>query len=135
MPKYVFSKIEAALKEDGKELKGAKVMILGMAYKKDVDDLRESPSLEIIEILLKRGAHVEYNDPHIPELPKNMRDHDLGLSSVDISGEALGGYDCVVVVTDHSAYDFEEIVTKSKLIVDARGATRGKARGGRVVRA
>ncbi|MCK4738507.1 MAG: nucleotide sugar dehydrogenase [Deltaproteobacteria bacterium] len=137
MPEYVVKKIETALGEDNKKLNKSKVLILGMAYKKDVDDLRESPSLEIIELLLARGADVEYNDPHIPELPKNMRDHDLQMESKDVSEESLTKYDCVVIVTDHTSYDYANIVENSQLVVDARGATRGKTKGkkGRVVRA
>jgi UDP-N-acetyl-D-glucosamine dehydrogenase len=124
MPAYVIEKLEAALKKESKNIDGARILVLGLAYKKDVDDMRESPAITLIEILRDKGAVVDYNDPYIPATHK-MREHDLQMSSVEINKESLGSYDCVLIATDHSSYDYEEIVRESKLVVDTRGATRG----------
>ena len=121
MPEYVVGKIHDALVKRGQALSGSRILILGAAYKKDVDDMRESPSVHIIEILKGEGAVVDYNDPHVPELPK-MRGHSLEMKSVELTDESLASYDCVVIVTDHSAYDYRWIVEKSRLVVDSRGA-------------
>jgi UDP-N-acetyl-D-glucosamine dehydrogenase len=124
MPRRVVAKIEGALSRSGRALKGAKVFLLGAAYKPDVDDDRESPFYEIAEGLLERGAEVSYHDPHIPRL-KPTRRHDLGLESVELTSGALSAADCVVIVTDHSAFDAGKIVRHAKLVVDTRNATRG----------
>ena len=129
MPGYVVGRVEGALERSGKTLGGSRVLVLGMAYKKDVDDLRESPSLHIIELLADGGALVDYNDPHIPVLPEKMRDHELKMKSVELTEDALGSYDCVVIATDHSDYDYRWIVDKSRLVVDTRGAARGVVKG------
>lgn len=121
MPHYVVQKVMDALNERGKSLRGAKVLVLGVAYKKDVDDVRESPSLVIIELLQKKGAILEYNDPYVTRLPK-MRNHRLDMSSVALNEEMLFSYDCVLIVTDHSTYDYKWIVEHSQLIVDTRNA-------------
>jgi UDP-N-acetyl-D-glucosamine dehydrogenase len=100
------------------------VLLLGVAYKKDVDDLRESPTLKIMEILQKRGAEFDYNDPYFPHLHK-MRHYDYShLKSVPLSGDMLGKYDAVIIATDHSSYDYASIVDSAKLVVDTRNATR-----------
>jgi len=119
MPYYVIQKTIEALNERGKSINGAKILVLGLAYKKDVDDSRESPSFKIIELLQKNGAAVEYNDPHIPVAPKT-RKYSIGKVSVPLTKENLAQYDCVVIATDHSAYDPEFIVQNSQLIVDTR---------------
>lgn len=122
MPEYVVEHVAAALNEDKKAIRGSKVLVLGLAYKKDVDDMRESPSIELIELLQHRGAKVDYNDPHIPIAPR-QREHDLRMKSVPIGPARLKTYDCVVIATDHSDYDYAAIVKHSKLVVDTRNAT------------
>lgn len=128
MPEYVVGKLADALNVRGKAVKGAKVLVLGLAYKKDVDDLRESPSIELIELLRERGAKVDYNDPHIPKTHRG-REHDLGMKSVPISADRLKRYDAVLISTDHSSYDYDMIVRNSKLVVDSRNATAQVKRG------
>lgn len=122
MPQYVITKTIEALNERRKSLKGSKVLVLGLAYKKDIDDLRESPSIELIELLRQRGAKVDYNDPYIPKTHK-QRQHDLRMTSKKLSARMLAGYDVVLISTDHSDYDYDWIVKNSKLVVDARNAT------------
>ena len=134
MPYYVVEKIGHALNERGKGIKASRVLVLGLAYKKDVDDLRESPSLKLIELLTHKGALVDYNDPYIPRTHK-MRMYDLDKSSVPLTGEKLGEYDCVVIATDHSCYDYEFIARNSALVLDTRNATRGIDCNGKIVKA
>ena len=122
MPYYVIEQTTAALNEHAKALKNSKVLVLGMAYKRDVDDLRESPSLTIIELLRHRGAIVSYNDPYFPYVGHGRHYH-LDMHCVPL--EDLTQYDCVLIVTDHSDYDYERIVRESKLVVDTRNATKG----------
>ena len=122
MPYYVISKVAEALNEKGKAIRGSKILVLGLAYKKDVDDLRESPSIVLIEQLQHRGAKVDYNDPHIPTTHK-QREHDLKLKSVPLTAANLKKYDLVLISTDHSAYDYAMIVRHAKLVVDTRNAT------------
>jgi UDP-N-acetyl-D-glucosamine dehydrogenase len=122
MPYHVLEFVAKALNQQHKPLNGAKVLVLGVAYKKDIDDLRESPSLTIIELLQKEGAHVSYNDPYFPKVGKG-RKYDLQMECSAL--ENLGQYDCVLIVTDHSDYDYERIVRESQLVVDTRNATRG----------
>ncbi len=122
MPYYVVSKVADALNDHRKSLKGSKVLILGMAYKKDIDDLRESPTLKLIEILSKKGAFVDYNDPLITELYP-MRHYDYEHKSVELTPEILSGYDALLISTDHSVYDWNMIVEHSKIVVDTRNAT------------
>jgi UDP-N-acetyl-D-glucosamine dehydrogenase len=124
MPAYVVSKIGDALNERGKPIKGSKITLLGMAYKKDVDDMRESPSLELMELLLEKGAAVQFNDPHIPRLPGVRRFPHLRMQSQELTADYLKSQDCVLIVTDHSAYDWAWIVEHSALVVDTRNATR-----------
>jgi UDP-N-acetyl-D-glucosamine dehydrogenase len=124
MPEYVVEHVSAALNEHKKSIKGSKILVLGLAYKKDVDDLRESPSIELIELLQERGAKVDYNDPHIPSTHR-QREHDLRMKSVPVTPARLKTYDCVVIATDHSDYDYAAIVKNAKLVVDTRNATAG----------
>ena len=133
MPDYVVNKLVAALNAQGKSIKGARVLLLGLSYKKDLDDLRESPSLKLIALLKRHRAKVDYNDPHVPKTRK-LRDYDLKMSSVQLTEKNLRKYDCVLISTDHSAYDYPFIVKNSKLVVDTRNAT-GKIRSGKIVRA
>jgi UDP-N-acetyl-D-glucosamine dehydrogenase len=135
MPAYVVNRIGEALNEEAKPVKGSRVCVLGAAYKKDVDDPRESPAIEIMELLQGRGASVSYNDPHIARLPA-MRHHTLRLASAPLTEAFLAAQDCVVIVTDHSAYDFPWIVQHARLVVDTRNATAGiAAHQGRIVKA
>jgi UDP-N-acetyl-D-glucosamine dehydrogenase len=122
MPYHVLESVSKALNQYKKALNGAKILVLGLAYKKDIDDLRESPSLTIIELLQKDGAHVSYNDPYFPTVGKG-RKYDLQMKCAPL--ENLGQYDCVLIVTDHSDYDYAAIVRESQLVVDTRNATRG----------
>jgi UDP-N-acetyl-D-glucosamine dehydrogenase len=122
MPYHVLESVGKALNQHKKALNGAKVLVLGLAYKKDIDDLRESPSLTIIELLQKDGAQVSYNDPYFPTVGKG-RKYDLQMKCAPL--ENLGQYDCVLIVTDHSDYDYAGIVRQSQLVVDTRNATRG----------
>jgi UDP-N-acetyl-D-glucosamine dehydrogenase len=122
MPYFVVENIVEALSQRRKSLFGSKVLVLGLAYKRDIDDLRESPSLMIIELLQKRGAHVEYNDPFIP-LAGQGRKYALNMASISL--DRVPEFDCVVIATDHSQYDFAEIVSRAQLVVDTRNATRG----------
>ncbi len=122
MPQYVVDRVADALNEDGKSVKGSRVCVLGVAYKKDVDDPRESPAFAILELLQAKGAVVSYNDPHVPSLPR-MRHHSLRLDSQPLTPEFLGEQDCVVIVTDHSAYDWDLVVENARLVVDTRNAT------------
>ena len=124
MPEYVVRRTALALNERGRAVKGAKILVLGLAYKPDVDDVRESPSFELIEKLEQLGARVDYNDPHVPQTHK-MRRYDLQMQSVPLTSQSLSGYDCVVIATDHSAYDWQMIADHASLIVDTRNATRG----------
>jgi UDP-N-acetyl-D-glucosamine dehydrogenase len=125
MPAYVVDKVADALNDRRKPVKGSRITLLGMAYKKDVDDPRESPGFELMELLLEKGAEVEYNDPHIPALPAMRRHPDLRMSSRELPEDYLRSRDCVLIVTDHSAYDWDFIARHAPLIVDTRNATRG----------
>jgi UDP-N-acetyl-D-glucosamine dehydrogenase len=124
MPYHVVDAVAAALNERQKSLKGSRVLLLGVAYKKDVDDLRESPSLKIMQLLLERGARLDYNDPYFARLHK-MRHYDYSqMKSVPLTPQVLAGYDAVVIATDHSSYDYQSIVDNAALVVDTRNATR-----------
>ena len=122
MPEYVVQTVSQALNRHKKAMNGSRILMLGMAYKKDIDDLRESPSLTIIELLRKEGAEVLYNDPFFPTVGRG-RHYNLNMTCTPL--EKLEQYDCVLIVTDHSEYDFREIVRSSQLVVDSRNATRG----------
>lgn len=124
MPYHVVATIAEALNQRQKSLKGSRVLLLGMAYKKDVDDMRESPALKIMELLTARGALVDYHDPYFPELFK-MRHYDFsGKRSIELSPGAIAGYDCVVITTDHSTYDYPAIAAAAQLLIDTRNATK-----------
>src|ERR1700752_1873969 len=128
MPYNVVESVANALNDRQKALKGSRVLVLGVAYKKDVDDLRESPTLKIMQLLIERGARVEYNDPYFHQLHK-MRHYDYSqMRSVDLTPSNLGAFDCVVIATDHTSYDYQAIVEASPLVVDTRNATRRIAR-------
>ena len=132
MPYFVINKVMDALNDRGKSLKGSRVLILGIAYKKNVDDMRESPSVELIKLLKGKGAKVKYNDPHIalaisPRKKFKMR-------STALTEKLLKAHDCVLIATDHSSYDYKWIVNKSRLVVDTRNATAG-IRSAKIVRA
>ena len=129
MPEYVISRVAEFLNDAGKPIRGSKICLLGMAYKKDVDDPRESPSFVLMDLLRQRGAELSYNDPHIPKLPR-MRHHDVpDLSSVELTPELLASQDCVLIATDHTAYDYDFIVEHSRLVVDTRNATKNVKQG------
>jgi UDP-N-acetyl-D-glucosamine dehydrogenase len=134
MPDYVVQRVVEALNEHGRPLRGSKVLVLGVAYKKDVDDPRESPAFAIMQRLLAGGAILSYNDPHIPSLPP-MRHYKLPpLCSVDLTPEILQSQDCVLITTDHSAYDYQFVVDHSRLVVDTRNATRNVTCGREKIR-
>ncbi len=122
MPEFVTAQVAKALNRHKKALNGSKILMLGMSYKKDIDDLRESPSLTIIELLRKEGAEMLYNDPFHPKVGRG-RHYNLNMTSTPL--DDLGQYDCVLIVTDHTQYDYAEIVKQSKLVVDTRNATKG----------
>lgn len=135
MPEYVVIKTMHALNDRKKSLKGSRVLVLGLAYKKDIDDVRESPSIELIELLRAGGATVDYNDPYIPRTHK-QRQHDLGMVSKALSAKMLTRYDVVLISTDHSDYDYDWIVKNAKLVIDTRNATVRVRRGtGKIVKA
>lgn len=123
MPHYVVDRVAEALNERGKSVKGSRVLVLGLAYKPDIDDVRESPSFELIELLKHKGAQVDYSDPHCPETWAG-RKHDLQMKSVPITPESVKSYDCVLVSTNHSAFDWATIAKHARLVVDSRDALR-----------
>ena len=123
MPQWVVEKITAALNDRRKSLNGSRILALGIAYKRDVDDMRESPAAKVMEILRARGAEVDYHDPNVPVFPK-MREHKFDLSSVGLTPERIASYDCIVVLTDHTNFPYEMILEHAQLIVDTRGKYR-----------
>jgi len=122
MPYFVIEQTTAGLNEQCKSLKGSKIMVLGLAYKRDIDDLRESPSLTIIELLRDKGALVSYNDPFFPKVGHG-RHYDLNMTNTPLDN--LGDFDAAIIVTDHTSYDYKAIVEQSKLVIDTRNATKG----------
>jgi UDP-N-acetyl-D-glucosamine dehydrogenase len=135
MPHYVISQLAEFLNDIGKPIRGSRVCILGAAYKKDVDDPRESPSFELMKLLLKRGAVLTYNDPHVPSLPKMRHYPDLpAMVSQELTPEFLASQDCVLISTDHSAYDHDFIVKHSRLVLDTRNATKNVQQGREKIR-
>jgi len=129
MPSHVVSKVVGALNDQGKSVRSSKIVVVGAAYKKDVGDVRESPALDILHQLIEKGAVVCYSDPHIPEISEGA----IRLKAVPLTKKLLNGADCVVIVTNHSTYDYRMIVRESKLVVDTRNATKGLARKGKVI--
>ena len=130
MPRYVVRKVAEALNEDSKPVRGSRVLILGVAYKADVDDVREAPAIDIIQLLMQQGAVVKYHDPHVPTIQFDGVD----MSSVDYKMTILESVDCVIVVTDHSYYNWTDILDHTNLIVDTRNATAGLKGPARVVK-
>ena len=124
MPYHVVDAIASSLNNHKKSLNGSKLLILGVAYKKDVDDLRESPSLKIMQLLQQRGAQIDYNDPYFPQMHKMRHYNFENMKSIAISKDSLAKYDAAIIATDHSSYDYHAIVDGSKLVVDTRNATR-----------
>jgi len=135
MPEYVITRLGDFLNDEGKPIRGSKVLMLGMAYKKDVDDPRESPSFVLLDLLRAKGAEVSYNDPHVPDLPK-MRHHPNlpAMKSQSLAPETLAAADCVLIATDHSAYDYDFIVRHSRLVLDTRNATKNVTEGREKIR-
>jgi UDP-N-acetyl-D-glucosamine dehydrogenase len=120
MPHYVVNKINNALNDFSKSVKNSKILILGVSYKRDIDDLRESPALDVLQLLQQRGAKVMYHDPYIPEIEFDER----SLMSIDLD-DGLRQADCTVIVTNHSNLDYQKVVTASKVVIDTRNATKG----------
>lgn len=120
MPQWIVSKVADALNDRERSIKNSRILVLGIAYKKNVDDMRESPSVELMELLRDRGAKISYSDPHVPVFPK-MREHHFDLSSVDLTAESLASYDVVLLATNHDAFDYAMIEKHAQLIVDTRG--------------
>ena len=134
MPRHVVSKVVDSLHEQGKALRGSRVAILGVAYKKDVDDPRESPAFALMELLEQGGAILTYSDPHIPQLPAMRRFQLPPLASQELTPEYLAAQDCVLIVTNHSAFDYPAIVRHARLVVDTRNATAGIREGREKIR-
>ena len=129
MPHYVVDRVAEALNEEHKPIRGSRIGLLGVAYKKDVDDPRESPAFKLMELLHQRGGRVSYNDPHIPRLPA-MRHYDVpSMESQALTPEYVAAQDCILIVTDHSAYDYQAIVEHAQLVVDTRNATKNVVTG------
>jgi len=126
MPEYVVEKVAEALNSQGKAIRGSKVLVLGIAYKPNVDDMRESPSVEIMSQLQDRGASIDYSDPHVPVFPR-MRRYHYDLQSIELSPDTLAKYDCLVLATDHDVFDYDAIGQHARLIVDTRGRYRKSA--------
>jgi UDP-N-acetyl-D-glucosamine dehydrogenase len=134
MPEHVVSAIGAALNRRKQCLQDSRILVLGVSYKKDVDDLRESPALRLIELLQSSGAHVDYHDPYFPRLPK-VRRYDFRLGSVELTAAKIASYDAIVIATDHSCFDYDFVVLHSKLVIDTRNATcRVREHTDRIVR-
>ncbi|XLX42571.1 UDP-N-acetyl-D-glucosamine 6-dehydrogenase [Ectopseudomonas mendocina] len=123
MPEYVLGKLMDGLNDRGQALRGSRILVLGIAYKKNVDDMRESPSVEIMELVQAKGGVVAYSDPHVPSFPK-MREHHFDLSSEPLTAENIASFDAVVLATDHERFDYELIKANARLIVDTRGKYR-----------
>jgi len=124
MPRWVVQKVADALNEKEKAIKGSNILILGLSYKKNIDDTRESPAVEIMALLEEKGAHITYSDPHVPVFPRK-RDYFFELKSVELSQDNIQQYDCIIIATDHDAFDYELLLEHSQLIVDTRGRLLG----------
>ncbi|MEO8288921.1 MAG: nucleotide sugar dehydrogenase [Chloroflexota bacterium] len=123
MPNYVLDLVADALNDNARALRGSRVLVLGASYKRDIEDVRESPAIDIISLLLSKGAEADYHDPYVPTL--ELAGHDERIHSIELTQQALQGYDAVVIVTDHSSFDYNWIAANSKMVVDTRNATRG----------
>lgn len=123
MPHWVVGKVADALNDHGKAIKGSRILVLGLAYKKNIDDTRESPAVEIMDLLQSKGAHIDYSDPHVPVFPRK-RDYYFDLSSVPLTEETVASYDCVVLATDHDGFDYEILARRAQIMVDTRGRLR-----------
>ncbi|MDA6067149.1 nucleotide sugar dehydrogenase [Idiomarina abyssalis] len=132
MPEYVVGKLMDGLNQHQKSLNGSRVLVLGIAYKKNVDDMRESPSVEIMELLRDKGAEVAYSDPHVPKFPK-MREHSFDLASTELTADNLRSFDAVILATNHDKFDYDAIYEHARLIIDSRGQYRGV--NGKVIKA
>jgi len=126
MPKWVVDKLGDALNQRGLAIKGSRILVLGIAYKRNVDDMRESPSVQLMELLRSKGAEIAYSDPHVPRFP-SMREHQFDLASVDLSAESVAGFHAVLLATDHAAFDYPMILDNAQLIIDTRGVYRHQA--------
>lgn len=126
MPQWVMGKLILALNERSKPLKGAEVLVLGIAYKKNVDDMRESPAVQLMELLRDQKASIRYADPYVPKFPK-MREHKFDLTSIQLTPEVVKGFDCVLLATDHDEFDYDMIKANAQLIIDTRGRYRQPA--------
>jgi UDP-N-acetyl-D-glucosamine dehydrogenase len=137
MPYHVVELVLQVLSEQGKPLEGAKVLILGVAFKRDIDDARNSPAERIMELLLKRGVDLSYSDPYVPRYrvgPDVFCPAEHWLESVNLTDEALAAADCVVIISDHQSTNYAQVVRVAKVVVDTRNATRGLAGAARVIR-
>ena len=134
MPRWVISKVMDALNDRGRSLKRAKVLVLGIAYKKNVDDMRESPAVELMEILQEKGAIIDYSDPHVPVFPK-MRNHNFNLKSINLTPENISRYDLVLIATDHLKFNYNILQEYAQLIVDTRGVYASKRSISNIIRA
>jgi len=132
MPEYVVNKLMDGLNKHQKSLNGSRILVLGIAYKKNVDDMRESPSVEIMELLRDKGAEVAYSDPHVATFPK-MREHSFDLDSTELTPKNLQSFDAVILATNHDKFDYDSIYENARLIIDSRGQYRGL--NGKVIKA
>lgn len=120
MPQWVVGKVADALNEQGKAVKGSRILVLGLAYKKNIDDTRESPAVEIMDLLQVKGAHIDYSDPHVPVFPRK-RDYHFDLQSIALTPGSIASYDCLVLATDHDSFDYPQLLQHARLVVDTRG--------------
>ena len=123
MPEWVFGKITSALNERERAVRGSRILSLGIAYKKNVDDMRESPAVQVMELLRNAGAKLDYSDPHVAQFPP-MREHHFDLRSVTLTPDRIASYDCVVLLTDHDEFDYDMIAKHARLLIDSRGRYR-----------
>ncbi len=125
MPHWVVQKVADALNDRAKAVKGSRILVLGLAYKKNIDDTRESPAVEIMSLLQDKGAIVAYADPHVPTFPRK-RDYHFDLHSVELTPASISNYDCLIIATDHDAFDYAALTSHAKLVVDTRGRVQGE---------
>ncbi len=127
MPRWVVQKVTDALNEKEKAIKGSKILILGLSYKKNIDDTRESPAVEIMSLLEEKGAQIAYSDPHVPVFPRK-RDYFFELKSVELTQANIEQYDCIIIATDHDAFNYDALLKHGQLIVDTRGRFQGHSK-------